>query len=62
MEGLDRMVKTGKARYIGISNCFAYQLAKAIALAEKEGFQKFVSGATKIQHVWSTGSQKIQGR
>ena len=43
MEGLDRIVKAGKVRYIGISNCFAYQLAKANALAEKEGFQKFVS-------------------
>lgn len=43
MEGLDRVVKAGKARYIGISNCFAYQLAKANALAEKEGFPKFVS-------------------
>ena len=43
MEGLDRVVKAGKVRYIGISNCFAYQLAKANALAEKEGFQKFVS-------------------
>ena len=30
MEGLDRMVKAGKVRYIGISNCFAYQLAKDI--------------------------------
>ncbi len=37
------MVKAGKARYIGISNCFAWQLAKANALAEKEGFAKFVS-------------------
>lgn len=43
MEGLNKIVKEGKARYIGISNCFAYQLAKANALAEKEGFQKFVS-------------------
>ena len=43
MEGLDRVVKAGKARYIGISNCFAWQLAKANALAEKEGFAKFVS-------------------
>ena len=38
MDGLNRVVKAGKARYIGISNCFAYQLAKANALAEKEGF------------------------
>lgn len=43
MDGLDRIVKAGKARYIGISNCFAYQLAKANALAGKEGFPKFVS-------------------
>ncbi|MBQ2656698.1 MAG: aldo/keto reductase [Erysipelotrichaceae bacterium] len=43
MEGLDNMVKAGKTRYIGISNCFAWQLAKANALAEKCGFAKFVS-------------------
>lgn len=43
MEGLNNMVKAGKTRYIGISNCFAWQLTKANALAEKEGFAKFVS-------------------
>ncbi len=43
MEGLNNIVKAGKARYIGISNCFAWQLAKANALAEKEVFAKFVS-------------------
>ena len=43
LDGLDRVVKAGKARYIGISNCYAWQLAKANALAEKEGFAKFIS-------------------
>ena len=43
MDGLNRMVQQGKTRYIGISNCFAWQLAKANALAEKEGFAKFIS-------------------
>lgn len=43
MEGLNRIVKKGKARYIGISNCFAWQLAKANALARQEGFAEFVS-------------------
>ena len=43
MDGLNKVIKAGKARYIGISNCFAWQLAKANALAEKEGFAKFVS-------------------
>ena len=43
LEGLNNAVKAGKTRYIGISNCFAWQIAKANALAEKEGFAKFVS-------------------
>ncbi len=43
LDGLNRVVKAGKARYIGISNCFAWRIAKANAIAEKEGFAKFVS-------------------
>lgn len=43
MEGLNNVVRAGKVRYIGISNCYAYQLAQANALAEKEDFAKFVS-------------------
>lgn len=43
LEGLNNAVKAGKTRYIGISNCYAWQIAKANALAEKEGFAKFVS-------------------
>ena len=43
MDGLNRIVKEGKARYIGISNCYAWQIAKANAIAESEGFAKFVS-------------------
>jgi aryl-alcohol dehydrogenase-like predicted oxidoreductase len=43
LDGLNRVVQAGKARYIGISNCFAWQLAKADALAEREGFARFVS-------------------
>lgn len=43
MDGLNNVIKAGKARYIGISNCFAWQLAKANALADQNGFNKFVS-------------------
>ena len=43
MAGLHRGVTAGKVRYIVFSNCFAYQLAKANALAEKEGFTRFIS-------------------
>lgn len=43
MEGLDAVVKAGKARFIGISNCFAWQLAKANFYARENGLTEFVS-------------------
>ena len=43
MEGLNNVVKAGKARYIGISNCFAWQLAKANFYARENGLTEFVS-------------------
>ena len=43
MEGLNNAVKAGKVRFIGISNCFAWQLCKANELARREGFAPFVS-------------------
>ena len=43
LEGLNRVVQAGKARYIGISNCFAWQLAKANAIAGQEGWARFIS-------------------
>lgn len=43
MEGLAQVVAAGKARYIGIANVYAWQLEKANAFAEREGFPRFVS-------------------
>jgi len=43
MEALNSAVVTGKVRAIGISNCFAWQLAKANYIADKNGWAKFVS-------------------
>ena len=43
MEGLDAAVKAGKTRYIGISNCFAWQLAKANFYARQHGLTEFIS-------------------
>lgn len=43
METLNELINEGKIRYIGISNCFAYQLAKANDLAERNGWAKFIS-------------------
>ena len=43
MEGLNNMVEEGKVKYIGISNCFSWQLAKANAFAEMNDLTKFIS-------------------
>ena len=43
LEALHTAVTAGKVRAIGISNCYAWQLAKANALAEREGLTSFVS-------------------
>lgn len=43
LEGMNEAVRSGKARYIGIANAYAYQLAKMNALAEKNRWAKFIS-------------------
>lgn len=43
LQALHHAVKSGKVRAIGISNCYAWQLAKANALAEHQGLTPFVS-------------------
>lgn len=43
LEILNDFIKKGKIRYIGISNCYAYQLAKANTIAKTKGLQPFVS-------------------
>ncbi len=43
LEGMNEAVRTGKARYIGIANAYAYQVSKMNALAERRGWAKFIS-------------------
>ncbi len=43
LEGMNEAVRTGKARYIGIANAYAYQVAKMNAMAEQHGWAKFIS-------------------
>ncbi|MBO1305226.1 aldo/keto reductase [Enterococcus sp. 669A] len=43
MEALHDLVKSGKVRYIGASAMYAWQFAKAQAVADKNGWTKFVS-------------------
>ena len=43
MEALHDIVKAGKARYIGASAMYAWQFLKALHVAEKHGWTRFVS-------------------
>jgi 1-deoxyxylulose-5-phosphate synthase len=43
LEALDEVVKSGKARYIGASSMYAWQFSKALYLAERHGWARFVS-------------------
>ncbi len=43
LEALHDVVKAGKARYIGASSMYAWQFAKALYLAERHGWMRFVS-------------------
>src|SRR6202167_2240022 len=43
MEALHDVVKSGKARYIGASSMHAWEFGKALAVAERNGWTRFVS-------------------
>lgn len=43
MEALHDLVKSGKVRYIGASAMFAWQFQKALYVAEKHGWTRFIS-------------------
>jgi aryl-alcohol dehydrogenase-like predicted oxidoreductase len=43
LEGLNDIVRSGRARYIGVSNWAAWQIVKALGISERRGFAKFIS-------------------
>jgi 1-deoxyxylulose-5-phosphate synthase len=43
LEALHDVVKSGRARYIGASSMYAWQFARALALADARGWTRFVS-------------------
>lgn len=42
LEALDVIVKSGRARYIGVSNFLAYRLARALGRADLKGLSRYV--------------------
>ncbi|MDZ4691135.1 aldo/keto reductase [Terricaulis sp.] len=43
LEALDEVVRSGRARYIGLCNYAAWQIAKAIGISERSGLARFES-------------------
>lgn len=43
LRALDDLVRSGKVRYIGVSNYAAWQLMKAMGVSERDGLARFVS-------------------
>jgi aryl-alcohol dehydrogenase-like predicted oxidoreductase len=43
VEALDALVRSGKVRYIGCSNYSGWHLMKALAIADRRNYQRFVS-------------------
>ncbi len=43
LRAMEDIVRSGRARYIGVSNWAAWQIAKALGIADKRGWDKFVS-------------------
>lgn len=43
LRALDDIVRSGRARYVGVSNWAAWQIVKALGVSERRGFEKFAS-------------------
>lgn len=43
LRALEDIVRSGRARYVGVSNWAAWQIAKALGICERRGWDKFVS-------------------
>lgn len=56
MRGLEDVVRSGKVRYIGISNHPAWMMMKANAIAEKMGWTKFVA----TQNYYSIAGRDVE--
>jgi aryl-alcohol dehydrogenase-like predicted oxidoreductase len=56
MRGLEDVVRSGKVRYIGVSNHPAWMMMKANAYAEKMGYEKFVA----TQNYYSIACRDIE--
>ncbi len=61
LEALHDVVKAGKARYIGASSMYAWQFAKALLLAERHGWTRFVSMQNHMNLLYREEEREMLG-
>jgi len=61
LEALHDIVKAGKARYIGASSMYAWQFSKALYLADKHGWTRFVSMQNHYNLLYREEEREMMG-
>jgi len=61
LEALHDVVKAGKARYIGASSMWAWQFARALYLADKHGWTRFVSMQNHYNLLYREEEREMMG-
>ena len=56
MRGLEDIVRSGKVRYLGVSNHTAWQIMKANGIADKNGWTRFVA----CQHYYTIAGRDLE--
>jgi len=56
LRALEDIVRSGRARYLGVSNWAAWQIARALGIAERRGWDKFVS----LQAFYTVGNRELE--
>ena len=59
MEALHDLVKAGKTRYIGASAMYTWQFQKALNIAEKNGWSKFVSMQNHLNLIYREDEREM---
>ncbi len=61
LEALHDVVKSGKARYIGASSMYAWQFCKALQLADRHGWTRFVSMQNHMNLLYREEEREMMG-
>lgn len=61
LEALHDVVKAGKARYIGASSMYAWQFCKALDLADRHGWTRFVSMQNHLNLLYREEEREMLG-